>query len=123
MREKIEERLIGNNGGKAPEDFPATPQKFGRKLSAISELLSEVGIHIERVRREGSKRYTRITYTPDTEPEQIASAESPTPEATSDNEPQLTSSISSTASAEAAENVPLPDEAQKKTGVSKLVVV
>ncbi|MBR0167548.1 MAG: hypothetical protein IJQ08_02645 [Synergistaceae bacterium] len=123
LREKIEKRLRGKNGGKTPEDFPATPQKLGRKLSAISELLSEVGIHIERVRREGSKRYTRITYTPDTEPEQIASAESSTSEATSDNEPQLTSSIGSTASAEAAENVSLPDEAQKKTRVSELVVL
>ena len=66
------------------EDFPATSQKFGRELSAISEILSEVGINIDRTRRGGSKRYIRITYTPDTEPEQIADVKSPTPEAASD---------------------------------------
>ena len=69
-------------------------------MSAISELLSEVGIHIDRVRREDSKRYTRITYTPDTEPEQIADDKSPTPEATSNNEPHSASSAGSTYSAE-----------------------
>ena len=36
LREKIEERLRRNNIGKRLEDFPATPQKFGRKLSASS---------------------------------------------------------------------------------------
>lgn len=108
LRQEIGKRLRSKNGGKTPEDFPATSQKFGRKLSAISEKLSEVGIHIDRLRRDGSKRYTRITYTPDIELR-------PEPEAVSGSHPHPAANTESTASASGSENA----KAVEKASVSE----
>ena len=47
LRQEIEKRLQTDNG-KIPSDFPQTPQKFGKRLTSISELLSEMGIYIDR---------------------------------------------------------------------------
>ena len=73
-------------------DFPTNSQKFGKKLTAISALLFEVGINIKRSHRESQKRQTLITYTPDVAPEQVASDvnnEALAQESASDNVPDI----------------------------------
>ncbi len=124
LNNKITERIKAKDCAKIPSGFPFTSQKFGKELSAISGLLSELGIHIDRSHREGNKRYTKITYTPNLEhkhtPTDISEV---TQENVSDNEPQSTSNTEIAAhvphSAEevnkiCAEDNNNPDELQKK---------
>ena len=93
LRLEIEKRIQANNNGKTPSDFPTTAQKFGKKLTAISALLSEVGLHIDRTHREGSKRYVQITYMPDVESSENTD-ETLTQES---NEPDIGENLESTA--------------------------